>query len=118
MSAFGGKADITQTCCCDVRIRPIGDIEPQTLADCADRQNALDTARKIHLTTYICSRTLKEAHMLMSRACLDPPAWSIGSSLVTLDLPPKDPDDDDDEDEEDDEDEGEEEPAVVREPDE
>jgi hypothetical protein len=56
--------------------------------------------------------------MLMSRACLDPPAWSIGSSLVTLDLPPKDPDDDDDEDEEDDEDEGEEEPAVVREPDE
>jgi hypothetical protein len=39
------------------------------------------------------------------------PAWSIGSSLVTvLGLPPKDPDDDDDEDE------GEEEPAVIREP--
>jgi hypothetical protein len=44
---------------------------------------------------------------------------SIDSSLVTiLGLPPKDPEDDDDEDEENDEDEGEEEPAVVREPDE
>src|SRR5215470_9161284 len=104
MSAIGGKATF--------RSRP----RCPLLTHRGHR--ALDTARKIHLTTYICSRTLKEAHMLMSRACLDPPAWSIGSSLVTLDLPPKDPDDDDDEDEEDDEDEGEEEPAVVREPDE
>jgi hypothetical protein len=55
--------------------------------------------------------------MLTSRARQDSPAWSIGFSLVTLSLPPKDPDDDD-EDEEEDEDEGEEEPAVVREPDE
>jgi len=55
--------------------------------------------------------------MLMSRARQESPAWSIGSSLVTPALPPKDPDDDD-EDEEDDQDEGEEEPAVVREPDE
>jgi hypothetical protein len=46
------------------------------------------------------------------------PTWSIGSSLVPLGLPPKDPEDDDNEDEEDDEDEGKEEPAVVREPDE
>jgi hypothetical protein len=37
---------------------------------------------------------------------------------TVLGLPPKDPDDDDDEDDEDNEDEGEEEPAVVREPDE
>jgi hypothetical protein len=66
---------------------------------------------------YICSRALKEAHMLTSRTRQEPTAWSIGSSLVTLGLPPKDPDDDD-EDEEDDEDEDEEEPAVVREPDE
>jgi hypothetical protein len=57
--------------------------------------------------------------MITSRARQEIPAWSIGSSLVTV-LPPKDPDDDDDEDEdkEDDEDEGEEEPAVIREPDE
>jgi hypothetical protein len=61
-----------------------------------------------------------------SRARQESPAWSIDDwSLVTvLGPPPKDPDDDDDEDEEDDEDdeddedEGEEEPAVVREPDE
>ena len=58
-----------------------------------------------------------EAHMMTSRARQD--AWSIDHELLTiLGLPPKDPDDDDDEDEEDDEDEGEEEPAVVREPDE
>jgi hypothetical protein len=51
--------------------------------------------------------------MITSRARQEIPAWSIGSSLVTvLGLPPKDPDDDDDEDE------GEEEPAVIREPDE
>ena len=57
--------------------------------------------------------------MLTSRARQELPAWPIGSSIVTvLGLPPKDPDDNDDEDEEDDEDEGEEEPAVVREPDE
>jgi hypothetical protein len=55
--------------------------------------------------------------MLTSRTRQESTAWSIGSSLVTLGLPPKDPDDDD-EDEEDDEDEDEEEPAVVREPDE
>ncbi len=45
------------------------------------------------------------------------PIWSIGSSLGSLSLPPKDPEDDDDEDEED-EDDGEKEPAIVREPDE
>jgi hypothetical protein len=56
--------------------------------------------------------------MLTSRARQERPTWSIGSSLVTLGPPPKDPDDDDNEDEEEDEDEGEEEPAVVREPDE
>ena len=57
--------------------------------------------------------------MMTSRARQEVPAWSIDFSLVTIiGLPPKDPDDDDDEDEEDDEDEGEEEPAVVREPDE
>ena len=57
--------------------------------------------------------------MLTSRARQELPAWPIGSSIVTvLGLPPKDPDDDDDEDDEDNEDEGEEEPAVVREPDE
>jgi hypothetical protein len=46
-------------------------------------------------------------------------AW-FGSSLVPItDLPPKDPEDDEDENEEDDEDDGEEEePAVIREPDE
>jgi hypothetical protein len=33
--------------------------------------------------------------MLTSRVRQDSPAWSIGSSLVTLSLPPKDPDDDD-----------------------
>ena len=46
-------------------------------------------------------------------------AWLTDSSLVTImDLPPKDPEDDD-ENEEDDEDDGkEEEPAVIREPDE
>ncbi len=50
--------------------------------------------------------------MITSRARQEIPAWSIGSSLVTvLGLPPKDPDDDDDEDE------GEEEPAIIREPD-
>jgi hypothetical protein len=56
--------------------------------------------------------------MLTSRAREERRIWSIGSSLVTLTLPPKDPDNDDDEDEEDDEDEGEAEPAIVREPDE
>jgi hypothetical protein len=56
--------------------------------------------------------------MLRSCAREEGPIWSIGSSLVTLTLPPKDPDNDDDEDEEDDEDEDEAEPAVVREPDE
>ena len=56
--------------------------------------------------------------MLTSRARQERFTWSIGSSLVTQGLPPKDPEDDDNEDEEDDEDEGEEEPAVVREPDE
>jgi hypothetical protein len=57
--------------------------------------------------------------MMTSRARQEVPAWPIDSSLVTiLGLPPKDPDDDDDEDEEDDEDEGEEEPAVIREPEE
>ena len=46
-------------------------------------------------------------------------AW-FGSSIVPItDLPPKDPEDDEDENEEDDEDDGEEEePAVIREPDE
>ena len=56
--------------------------------------------------------------MITSLARQEIPAWSIGSSLVTvLGLPPKDPDDDDDEDEgeEDNEDE---EPGVIREPDE
>jgi hypothetical protein len=56
--------------------------------------------------------------MLTSRTRQELPAWSIDPSLVTLGPPPKDPDDDDDEDEEDDEDEGEDEPAVVREPEE
>jgi hypothetical protein len=75
-------------------------------------------ARKIHLTTYICSSALKEAYMLKSRVRQELPAWSIGSSIAAaFALPPKDPDDDD-EDTEDDDDEGEEEPAVVREPDE
>ena len=87
--------------------------------DCADMQNALGTARKIRLATYICSRAQKEAHMLTSRARQELPAWSIGSGIViVLGLPPKDPDNNDDEDEDDDEDESEEEPAVVREPDE
>jgi hypothetical protein len=47
-------------------------------------------------------------------------AWSIDSSLVTIrGLPPNDPDDDEGESEEDEEDDGkEEEPAVIREPDE
>jgi hypothetical protein len=79
----------------------------------------LGAARKIRLTTYICYRAQKEAHMLTSRARQELSALSIGSSIGTvLGLPPKDPDNDDDEDEEDDEDESEEEPAVVREPDE
>ena len=57
--------------------------------------------------------------MMTSRAHQGVPDWSIHSGLTTVfGLPPKDPDDDDNEDEEDDEDEGEEEPAVVREPDE
>jgi len=56
--------------------------------------------------------------MLTSRTRQELPAGSIGSSLVTLGPPPKDPDDDDEEDEEDDEDEREDEPAVVREPEE
>ena len=56
--------------------------------------------------------------MLTSRACQERANRSIGSSLVTLGLPSKDPEDDDNEDEKDDEDEGEEEPPVVREPDE
>ena len=65
----------------------------------------LGAARKIRLTTYICSRAQKEAHMLTSRARQELPALSIGSSIGTvLGLPPKDPDNDDDEDEEDDED--------------
>ena len=55
--------------------------------------------------------------MQTSRARQERPTWSIGSSLATLGLPPKDPDDDDNENEED-EDEDEEEPAVVRELDE
>jgi hypothetical protein len=46
--------------------------------------------------------------------------WLADSSLVPImDLPPKDPEDDEDENEEDDEDDGEEEePGVIREPDE
>jgi hypothetical protein len=59
--------------------------------------------------------------MLTSRVCREVPDWSINFCLATvLGLPPKDPndDDEDEEDEEDDEDEGEEEPAVVREPEE
>jgi len=59
--------------------------------------------------------------MIISRVPQNVSAWLIDSSLVTtLGLPPKDPRDDDDEDEEDEEDEPEkeEEPAVVREPDE
>ena len=56
--------------------------------------------------------------MLTSRTRQALSAWSIGCSLVTQGLPPKDPDDDDDEDEEDDEDEREDEPEVVREPEE
>lgn len=48
--------------------------------------------------------------MITPRARQEIPAWSIGSSLVTvLGLPPKDLDD---------EDEGEKEPAVIRESDE
>jgi hypothetical protein len=81
--------------------------------------NTLGTARKLDLTAYIRSRAWKETHMMISRARQEVPVWSMDSSFVTvLGLPPKDPDDDDDEDDEDDEDEGEEEPAVVREPDE
>jgi hypothetical protein len=46
-------------------------------------------------------------------------AWLDTSLFHIMDLPPKDPEDDEDENEEDDEDDGEEEePAVVREPDE
>ena len=40
--------------------------------------------------------------MQTSRARQERPIWSIGSSLATLGLPPKDPDDDDNENEEDD----------------
>jgi hypothetical protein len=74
-------------------------------------------AGKLNLTAYIPSRASKEAHMKPH-----PPVKNflvgLDSSVVTvLGLPPKDPDDDD-EDNEDDEDEGEEEPTVVREPDE
>jgi hypothetical protein len=54
--------------------------------------------------------------MLTSRARQELSAWSTRSSLVTLGLPPNDPDDEDKDEE--DEDEGEEEPAVVRGPDE
>ena len=46
-------------------------------------------------------------------------AWFDSSVVSSMDLPPKDPEDDEDENEEDDEDAGEEEePAVIREPDE
>jgi hypothetical protein len=46
-------------------------------------------------------------------------AWLDTSLFHIMDLPPKDPEDDEDENEEDDEDDGEEEePAVIREPDE
>jgi hypothetical protein len=76
------------------------------------------TARKIRPITYICSKALKEAHMLTSRVCQEVPAWLIDSSRATvLGPPPKDPSEGD-EDEEDDEDESEEQPAVVSEPDE
>jgi len=53
--------------------------------------------------------------MQTSRARQERPIWSIGSSLTTLGLPPREPDDNENEE---DEDEDEEEPAVVREPDE
>ena len=57
--------------------------------------------------------------MMTSRPHQGVSNWSIDSNLtIVLDPPPKDPDDEDNEDEEDDEGEGEEEPAVVREPDE
>ena len=75
-------------------------------------------ARKLDLTAYIPSRGSKEAHM-KPHALVKNFLFGLDSSVVTvLGLPPKDPDDDDDEDDEDNEDEGEEEPAVVREPDE
>ena len=76
------------------------------------------TAHKV-LTARIRSGGIEGgAHMMTSRAHQEVPAWSTGSGLVTLlGRPPRDPDDDDDEDEED-EYEGEEEPAIVREPDE
>jgi hypothetical protein len=46
-------------------------------------------------------------------------SWSLVTMMGSNTMPPRDPSDDDDEDEEDEEDEdGEEEPAVVREPDE
>jgi hypothetical protein len=46
-------------------------------------------------------------------------AWFDSSLVAIMDLPPKDPEDDEDENEEGDEDDGEEEePAVIREPDE
>ena len=46
-------------------------------------------------------------------------AWFDSSLVPIMDLPPKDPEDDEDENEEGDEDDGEEEePAVIREPDE
>jgi hypothetical protein len=65
-------------------------------------------------------RTFEKPGMI-SRVPQKGSTWLVESSFVTLmGLPPKNPQNDDDEDEEDDEDddEGEEEPAVIREPDE
>ena len=59
--------------------------------------------------------------MMISRARQGVPVRSVSSNLVSISgPPPKDPPDDDDDNEEDenDDDEGDEEPAVIREPDE
>lgn len=56
---------------------------------------------------------------MISRVPQKVPTWLVDSSLVALmGLPPKDPHDDDDDDEEDEEGDDQEEPAVIREPDE
>ena len=58
--------------------------------------------------------------MTIARVPQNVSVWQIDSNLTTLGPPPKDPHDDDDKDEEDeDDDQGEdEEPAIIREPDE
>jgi hypothetical protein len=94
-------------------------------ADIEPKQTSTDSAHRLKCSKY-GSQNLpddlnlferpKEAQMLTSRARQELSAWSTRSSLVTLGLPPNDPDDEDKDEE--DEDEGEEEPAVVRGPDE